>query len=1705
MHKRHAISTTGRSRFLVAAAVLALLASIPAATVGAVSSPSAAVPAAGSAGSGVSTAAAQPAGSQTNRPAARPTPDQVALVDHSGAGTGARLILSAPKSVAVGQTITVALKASGVKNLAGYQGVLRFDPSAAEFDGLTQRTVALAGSGRDVQPLGPVEVPAGVAFGLYSCPIAGCGDGGESANATKAPGASGNVPLAKFTLLPTVAGNLSIALGSLRFVDANGKPMTLTTPGTITVKVGAGGSAYAAPAALAEVPGTAQPVTDVDLSGDGVVGPADLNLAAVAWAQDQGDGTSCALVNEPADVNHDGCLDVSDLQAIAAQVAPRPAAPPLTGRFAEPDAALVLVVNSTADTSDKTPGDGICATAANVCTLRAAIQEANLNNGPDTIDFNIAGAGVHTITLSGTLPTITDTTGGVTIDGYSQPGASPNTDPVVDNAVIEIQITSSAANNCQANPVSPHYACDGMVVTSANNVIRGISMYNLRRSITFETISATANSVVGSFIGTNAAGTFFSPDFVSGANGINVTEGASATVVGGPNPADRDVISGNAANGFSTYNEQSDHNILQGDIVGLAPNGQQLRTCTGTCYGQISHGVDINTGSSYNLIGGSNPGDRNVISNNRGEGVEFSHSTTTDSNQAIGNYIGTDVTGNAGAANKFGNGLNGVHLEDGVTGSVIAFNVIDNNAQRADGSEYMGGIGIEGFYTAGNSVHDNMIGVGADGTTPLPNNFFGINVHFNASWTTVGPNNIIANNPTGVIISDVSDIDNTVTQNSIFNNGSGGTGRGIQVINGSNNGIGVPTLSPSGVSLTAANGAACAGCTVEVFKASTDAGDASSGTAGQGKVFLGSTLVPVSGAFTVGFNQTLGNGDPVTASVTDATGNTSQFSLNVAAASVGQPTPPPTPAPTPPPTVTTYASDTFNRTLSQTWGPADVGGNYAAFYCTNDDMNVTGSVGTVVLPDPNHPEVCPKDSTNDTVYRGGYLTNVSAQDVDVRFRVASSTLASGDNINVGFDARRVSGFTSYRGQVRFTPSTNQVWLQADTVLNGVMTGLGTNTHAGGVTVTPGGFIWVRAQITGTNPTTIQMKAWNDGQPEPTAWAYTTTNATPVLQAPGAVGLVSWLSGAWTGATPTISFDDFNVTSPLGVTVPAPPVADFTSSQLAGTLEMDFTDTSTGGAPDSWFWDFGDGQSSTTQNPSNTYANPGTYTVKLITTNDGGSTSKSIPVVVSSTVAGIPTASFTKTQTFGTLKVNFTDTSSQTPTSWHWDFGDGHTSSSQNPSHTYSAPGPYAVTLDATNDNGTGTVSQGITVNPLPLPGATYHTVTPNRLVDTRKAQGISSKLTTKVARTFRVTGLFPTDASMNIPDSAVAVTGNLTVTGQTSAGYLALTPVATNSPTTSTLNFPLNDTRANGVTAPLGTGSGGHGYLSVTYMGNKGGSTTQVVFDVTGYFAVNSTGATYHSITSNRIVDTRTPLGLPARLKANISQTFAVAGTGSTPAGTAIPLDATGITGNLTVTGQSAAGYFTLAPNVRGDDTSAPTTSTLNFPVGDTRANGVTLPLGPGGTLTVTYLAKAGATAQVVFDVTGYFSPDTTGAKYVTVAPTRILDSRFNNPPGQKKLLAGQGQTFPVIGDGSLIPITATAVTGNLTVTGQTWSGYFSLTTIATNTPTTSTLNFPKGDTRANGVTMPLNLPDGTLGVTYMAKAGASAQVVFDVTGYFTP
>jgi hypothetical protein len=166
----------------------------------------------------------------------------------------------------------------------------------------------------------------------------------------------------------------------------------------------------------------------------------------------------------------------------------------------------------------------------------------------------------------------------------------------------------------------------------------------------------------------------------------------------------------------------------------------------------------------------------------------------------------------------------------------------------------------------------------------------------------------------------------------------------------------------------------------------------------------------------------------------------------------------------------------------------------------------------------------------------------------------------------------------------------------------------------------------------------------------------------------------------------------------------------------------------------------------------------------------------------------------------------------------------------------SCGGSYLCTAGPGYDgpSGLGTPNGLAALTPAPL-NATYVPLTPNRLVDSRPGTrlGLSASLVAGTPVSFQVTDRAPGDTSRNVPAEAVAVTGNLTAVNQTSYGNFSLTSAApVGAPTTSTINFPRGDTRANGVTVPLGSG----GVLWITFSG-AGGAQADVIFDVTGYFS----------------------------------------------------------------------------------------------------------------------------------------------------------------------------------------------------------------------------------------------------------------------------
>ncbi len=166
--------------------------------------------------------------------------------------------------------------------------------------------------------------------------------------------------------------------------------------------------------------------------------------------------------------------------------------------------------------------------------------------------------------------------------------------------------------------------------------------------------------------------------------------------------------------------------------------------------------------------------------------------------------------------------------------------------------------------------------------------------------------------------------------------------------------------------------------------------------------------------------------------------------------------------------------------------------------------------------------------------------------------------------------------------------------------------------------------------------------------------------------------------------------------------PVKPVASFSASPTSGNapLKVTFTDKSAN-SPTSWKWTFGDGKTSTSKSPAYTYSKAGKYTVSLTVKNAAGSSTKTIKNYIVANELKAPVAAFSASPRSGKapLKVQFTDKSSNNPTSWKWNFGDKTYSTAKNPVHKYSKTGKYTVSLTVKNAKGSNTkkMSNYITV------------------------------------------------------------------------------------------------------------------------------------------------------------------------------------------------------------------------------------------------------------------------------------------------------------------------------------------------------------------------------------------------------------------------
>jgi CSLREA domain-containing protein len=326
---------------------------------------------------------------------------------------------------------------------------------------------------------------------------------------------------------------------------------------------------------------------------------------------------------------------------------------------AQPALAVnTLVVNRTGDESEPIAdrGNGVCdaisATAGNQCSLRAAIQEANVLanvGGPDEIKFNIPGdtKKVKTIKPASELPALTQA---VTIDGYTQPGSKKNTRLTgAINAVPKVQLDGSEAN----------IDADGLIIQGASDItIRGLVINRFDRSGIFltSTDGSDNNHIEGNFIGTNAAGT---AALGNGSAGVEINGLNDGNVVGGNLAEQRNLISGNEGDGVFAGTDGTD--TIQGNLIGTDKIGTK----------DLHNGGTNNNGEGVNLGGQNSVVKDNIIAFNTSDGVQV-RSNATGVGHNIGpnsifsnDGLGIDIVDNANSA--LGPNGNGPNTNDGGT------------------------------------------------------------------------------------------------------------------------------------------------------------------------------------------------------------------------------------------------------------------------------------------------------------------------------------------------------------------------------------------------------------------------------------------------------------------------------------------------------------------------------------------------------------------------------------------------------------------------------------------------------------------------------------------------------------------------------------------------------------------------------------------------------------------------------------------------------------------------------------------------------------------------------------------------------------------------------------------------------------------------------------------------------------------------------
>jgi hypothetical protein len=349
---------------------------------------------------------------------------------------------------------------------------------------------------------------------------------------------------------------------------------------------------------------------------------------------------------------------------------------------------------------------------------------------------------------------------------------------------------------------------NGISITSNNNVIRGLQIFGF-------------------------------------SNGIALMNNAQNNVIGGnrdigSNPFGQGNLISKCEVGIVLRNEATSLNTITGNFIGTDFNGTSV---LGGQFDGIQVFAAANNLIEGNLIGGFQQYGIYIADNQEGNNIVRE------------NNIGTDFS----KTRDIGNGWAGIGIERAGSNIIGPANIITNTRDK--------GIWIMGVESKGNTIHGNYIGTDVNGLIEMGNWRFGIYID-QSSLNVIGPANIIAYNGwSGIGISGEEAVGNQITQNSVYNNDYRYS-LGIELWDGGNTQLSVPSLFDYNIQAGIVNGVTCPNCTIEIF--STEGH--------QGKIYEGMTTANNKGNFSLNKNNAFIL-PRLVATATDANGNTSQFSV----------------------------------------------------------------------------------------------------------------------------------------------------------------------------------------------------------------------------------------------------------------------------------------------------------------------------------------------------------------------------------------------------------------------------------------------------------------------------------------------------------------------------------------------------------------------------------------------------------------------------------------------------------------------------------------------------------------------------------------------------------------------------------------------------------------------------------------------------------